>query len=101
MVDPGLLRGDILTIILGGHVVVLDCVVTHPVAWSYLQSASQAAVFAATWSKKNKAPWSDSFLSWAEEFSPLSLETFGRLGHKASHFLFELGDATVSCVHIR
>ena len=50
----GLKRGDILAILPGGRIVVLDCVLTHPAAASYARGASQQAGFAAAKAETNK-----------------------------------------------
>ena len=52
--NPGLQGGDILAVIPSGHVAVLDCVVTHPAAPSYLPGASQTVGFPAAWMEQVK-----------------------------------------------
>ena len=52
--DPGLCRGDILALMPGGRIAVLDCVVTHPIAPSYLACASQTAGYAAERMERKK-----------------------------------------------
>ena len=93
----GLKRGDILAILPGGRIVVLDCVITHPAAASYARGASQQAGFAAAKAEANKRRAFEIFGDGAGyEFLPLAGESFGRLGKDASRFLNDLGEVAAS-----
>ena len=70
-------RGDILAILPGGRIVVLDCVITHPAAASYTRSASQQAGYAAAKAETNKRRAFEIFGDGAGyEFSPLAGESY-------------------------
>jgi hypothetical protein len=100
--DPGLRRGDILAVMPGGRIAVLDCVVTHPAASSYLPGASRTAGFAAARAERLKHADFEQFGSGAGyEFVPLAMESYGRLGRDASRFLSELGDIAASDGRVR
>ncbi len=89
----GLRRGDILAVMPGGRIAVLDCVVTHPAAASYVREAARTTGSAAAKAEHDKRR---EFRAHGEnagyDFVPLAVESFGRLGRAASRFLSELGD---------
>ena len=72
--------GDILTILPGGRIVVLDCVVTHPAAASCARGASRQAGFAAAKAETSKCHAFELGDGAGYEFLPLAGESFGRLG---------------------
>jgi hypothetical protein len=93
----GLKRGDILAILPGGRIAVLDCVVTHPAAATYAQRASQEAGSAAALAETRKRQAFERFGDGAGyEFVPLAVESFGRLGKDAARFLNDLGDVAAA-----
>ena len=89
----GLRRGDILTVWPDGRVRVMDCVVTHPVAASFVRDAAEVAGSAAAKAELRKQRAFEEFGEGsAYDFIPLAVESFGRMGSAASRFLSELGD---------
>ena len=89
----GLHRGDILVVWPDGRVRILDCVVTHPAAASFVRDAAEAAGSAAAKAETRKRRAFGEFGEGsAFEFVPLAVESYGRLGSAASRFLSELGD---------
>jgi hypothetical protein len=89
----GLRRGDILTVWPDGRVRVMDCVVTHPAAASFVHDAAEVAGSAAAKAELRKQRAFDEFGEGsAYDFIPLAVESFGRMGSAASRFLSELGD---------
>ena len=81
-------RGDILAILPGGRIVVLNCVVTHPAAASYARGASQKAGFSAAKAETSKRGAFKFFGDGVgHEFLPLADESFRRLGKDAARFL--------------
>jgi hypothetical protein len=90
-------RGDLLTVLPDGRVLVLDCVVTHPAAATYVQEASRTTGSAAAGAERRKRQQVRAFADGsAFEFTPLACESYGRLGLEASRFLSELGDIVES-----
>ena len=92
-------RGDILAILPAGRMIVLDCVVTHPAAASYVRGASRQAGFAAAKAETSKCLAFELFGDGAAmnyEFLLLAGESFGRLGKDAARFLHDLGAVTAS-----
>ena len=86
-------RGDILVPWPDGRIRILDCVVTHPVASSYVRDAAQAAGSAAAKAETRKRRALDEIGEGsAFEFIPLAVESYGRMGSAASRLLSELGD---------
>ena len=90
-------RGDILAILPEGRVAIVDCVVTHPAASSYVSGAAREAGHAAERAARGKE------LAYAAlcqgdgyDFVPLALESYGRLGRAASRFLSDLGEAAAA-----
>ena len=95
--DAGQRRGDILCVMPDGRVVVLDCVVTHPTAASYVKHASRETGWAAARAEREKKQKFDAFGQGAAfDFCPLAMESYGRLGVQASRFLSALGDLAAS-----
>jgi hypothetical protein len=91
--DAGQRRGDILTVWPDGRVRIMDCVVTHPAAASYVRDAAETAGSAAAKAELRKRRAFEEFGEGsAYDFVPLAVESFGRLGSAASRFLSELGD---------
>jgi hypothetical protein len=87
-------RGDILAVMPDGRIVVLDCVITHPAASSYVAAASAETGSAAAQAERRKRRDFATFgQGSAFEFMPLAVESYGRLGRAASLFLSQLGDA--------
>ena len=85
-------RGDILAVMPDGRIVVLDCVITHPAAASYVVEASRTTGSAARRAERRKQQNFEAFGNGsAFEFVPLAVESYGRLGQAASRFLSELG----------
>ena len=86
-------RGDVLAVGHGNRVFVLDCVITHPAAASYVQEASRTDGAAAKRAEGRKTRQIQAFgAGSAFEFVPLACESYGRLGAAATRFLGELGD---------
>jgi hypothetical protein len=87
-------RGDIITVMPDGRVLILDAVVTHPAAASYVAAASQTTGAAAARAERDKGrKYADMAQEDAGyEFVPLAVESYGRLGGAASSFLSSLGD---------
>ncbi len=91
--DPGLRRGDIMAIMPGGQIVIVDAVVTHPARQDRLGQASQRAGYAAREAEKEKVGEFRKFGDAGQyEFVPFALESYGRLGASAQSFLKELGE---------
>ena len=77
----------------GNRVFVLDCVITHPAAVSYVQEASRTDGAAAKRAEGRKTRQIQAFGAGSSfEFVPLACESYGRLGAAATRFLGELGD---------
>lgn len=86
-------RGDILVVWPDGGVRILDCVVTHPAAASYVRDAAEAGGSAAAKAEARKrADFAEVGEGSAFDFVPLAVESYGRMGVAASRFLSELGD---------
>jgi hypothetical protein len=76
-----------------GGVRILDCVVTHPAAASYVCDAAEAGGSAAAKAEARKrAEFQEVGEGSAYDFVPLAVESYGRMGVAASRFLSELGD---------
>jgi hypothetical protein len=94
----GMRRGDLLVVMPDGRIVVADVVVTHPAAPSHVRAAAAtsraAAEKAATAKRRSFEQHGDG--DGGYHFVPLAMETFGTLGHAASKFLSELGDAAAA-----
>jgi hypothetical protein len=91
-------RGDVLFVSReDGRVTILDCVVTHPAAASYVSKAAREAGSAAEQAEKRKRQQIREFGEGsAFEFVPLACESYGRLGKEASLFISALGDTVES-----
>jgi len=86
-------RGDILTVLPNGRVVIVDVVVTHPAAPSYYDAASQSNGSAAENAAKRKKREFQRFADGAQyDFVPFAVESFGRLGEDARRFLSDFGN---------
>lgn len=86
-------RGDILTTMPDGRVLVLDCVITHPAAASYVREASRTTGWAAEMAEQRKWRQFQEFgRNSPVEFKPLAGESYGRIGKEAARFIKELGD---------
>jgi hypothetical protein len=95
--SAGLQRGDILAVLPSGRVVVLDCVVTHPAAASYVRAAARitgSAAARAEAAKRREFAAHQGAVGF--EFVPLAVESFGRMGLAASRFLSDLGDVAAA-----
>lgn len=95
-------RGDILTLMPDGRTVVLDTVVTHPSASTYVRRAAAETGFAAERAALEKHR---NFKEIAGDgagyqFVPLAMESYGRLGREAARFLGELGHVAAENGHI-
>ena len=92
----GLRRGDICARV-GTSILVLDVVITHPAASSYVGAASSTSGSAARRAEQDKrrefARMGD---GGGYEFVPLAAETYGRLGLSAARFLSGLGDVVAA-----
>ena len=76
-----------------GGVRILDCVVTHPAAASYMRDAAEVGGSAAAKAEARKrADFEAVGEGSAFGFVPLAVESYGRMGVAASRFLSELGD---------
>jgi hypothetical protein len=76
-----------------GGIRILDCVVTHPAAASYVRDAAESGGSAAAKAEARKrADFRDIGEGSAYGFVPLAVESYGRMGAAASRFLSELGD---------
>ena len=85
-------RGDILAVLPSG-LTVLDCVVKHPTAASYVSAASKTPGATAALAEQQKRTDFEKFGDGAGfAFVPLASESYGRLGLEASRFLSALGD---------
>ena len=88
----GLRRGDVLAL-LEHALTVLDAVVTHPGAATYVAAAARTAGSAARAAEREKVrSWLKVGRDSGYEFVPLAVETYGRMGVQASRFLSTLGD---------
>jgi hypothetical protein len=86
-------RGDVLVVWPDGGIRILDCVVTHPAAASYVRDAAESGGSAAAKAEARKrADFRDIGEGSAYGFVPLAVESYGRMGAAASRFLSELGD---------
>jgi hypothetical protein len=86
-------RGDILVVWPDGRLRILDCVVTHPAAASYVRDAAEAGGSAAAKAETRKrTEFAEVGEGSAFDFVPLAVESYGRMGFAASRFLSELGD---------
>jgi hypothetical protein len=76
-----------------GRVAVLDCVVTHPAAASYVEDAAVTTGSAAAKAEARKRrDFRVLAAGSAYDFVPLSVESYGHLGVAASRFLSEVGE---------
>ena len=92
-VDPGQRRGDIMAILPGGQIDILDIVVTHPVRRDLLGQACSRAGFAAKRAEDGKVRNFRRFGDAGQyEFVPFAVESYGRLGASAQNFLKRMGD---------
>lgn len=94
-------RGDILAVLPGGRIVVLDVVVTHPAAASYVVAASQTNGSAAKKAEERKRRQFAEFgAGSAFEFVPLAIESYGRWGQAAATILSDLGALAAADRHV-
>ena len=89
---------DLLVVMPDGRIVVADVVVTHPAAPSHVAAAARTSRAAAEKAAKEKRRSFDQHGDGdgGYHFVPLAMETYGTLGHEASRFLSELGDAAAA-----
>ena len=91
--DPGQRRGDILAVLPGWQIDIVDVVVTHPVQHATLKGASKHAGHAAQRAEDGKVRAFRKFADAGQyEFVPFALESYGRLGVSGQSFLKWLGD---------
>ena len=90
-------RGDILTVLPDGRVIIVDIVVTHPAAPTYARAAARTDGAAAERAANQKRAEFRSFADGAQyEFVPFAVESFGRLGQDAQRFINTLGDVAAA-----
>lgn len=90
-------RADILAILPGGRAVMVDVTVVHPLGQERLKSAWRKAGEAAVWAETNKRTRWEEFVDKPQyEFVPFAMETYGRLGPKATAFVKEIAEIAVS-----
>ena len=93
-------RGDILAVLPGGRISVLDVVVTHPAAPSYVAAAARSDGAAAKRAADRKQQEFCRFGDQAQyTFVPFAVETYGRLGDDALGFVNAL--ATIAAANGR
>ena len=91
--DPGQRRGDIMAVLPGGQIDIVDVVVTHPARQDCLGQACTRAGYAARKAEEGKVRAFRSFGDAGQyEFVPFALESYGRLGASAQTFLKGLGE---------
>jgi hypothetical protein len=91
--DPGQRRGDIMAILPGGQIDIVDVVVTHPARQDCLGQACTRAGLAAQRAEEGKVRAFRRFGDAGQyEFVPFALESYGRLGASAQSFLKRLGE---------
>ena len=91
--DPGQRRGDILTVLPGGQIDIVDVVVTHQARQDCLGQACTRAGLAAQRAEDGKVRAFRRFGDAGQyEFVPFALESYGRLGASGQSFLKRLGD---------
>jgi hypothetical protein len=90
---PGQRRGDIMAVLPGGQISMVDVVVTHPARQDCLGQACVRNGIAAQRSEDRKVREFRQFGDAGQyEFVPFALESYGRLGASAQNFLKRLGD---------
>ena len=95
--DAGQRRGDILTVLPDGRIIIVDVVVTHPAAPTYVQAAAREDGATAKRAEDDKRREFRRFADGAQyEFVPFALESFGRLGKDARSFLSLMGDVAAA-----
>jgi hypothetical protein len=91
--DPGLRRGDIMAILPGGQIDILDIVVAHTARRDYLGQSCTRAGYAAQRAADDKVRDFKKFGDAGQyEFVPFAVESYGRLGVSAQNFLKRMGD---------
>lgn len=91
--DPGLRRGDIMAILPGGQIVIIDAVVAHTARQDRLGQACKRTGHAVQQAEKGKVEDFKKFGDAGQyEFVPFGVETYGRLGVSAQSFLKRLGE---------
>ncbi|NJN00175.1 MAG: hypothetical protein HC793_00355 [Aquincola sp.] len=91
--DPGQRRGDIMAVLPGGQIDIVDVVVTHPARQDCLGQACTRTGLAAHRAEEAKVRAFRRFGDAGQyEFVPFALESYGRLGASAQSFLKRLGD---------
>ena len=92
-VDPGQRRGDIMAVLPGGQIDIVDVVVTHPARQDCLGQACTRAGFAAKRAEDGKVREFRRFGDAGQyEFVPFAVESYGRLGASGQTFLKRMGD---------
>jgi hypothetical protein len=91
--DVGQRRGDIMAVLPGGQIDIVDVVVTHPARQDCLGQACTRVGFAARKAEEGKVRAFRRFGDAGQyEFVPFALESYGRLGASAQSFLKRLGE---------
>ena len=86
-------RGDILAVLPTGKIAIVDVVVTHPCAQSYVAAASATTGAAAQKAADGKVREFRRFADAGQyDFVPFAVESYGHLGVAAQQFLKALGD---------
>ena len=86
--DAGQRRGDIMAVLPGGQIDIVDVVVTHPVRHGCLRQACTRTGLAAQRAEENKLKAFRRFGDAGQYgFVPFALESYGRLGASAQTFL--------------
>ena len=91
--DPGQRRGDIMAVLPGGRIDIVDVVVVHPSRQDILGRSCQEEGFAARSAANRKVRNFSGFGDAGQyEFVPFAVESYGRLGAASQSFLKTLGD---------
>lgn len=91
--DPGQRRGDILAVLPGGQIGIVDVVVVHPSRQDFLGRSCKEAGYAAGRAAAEKVRKFRGFGDAGQyEFVPFAVESYGRLGAASQTFLKRLGD---------
>ena len=96
-VAAGSKRGDVLTTMPDGQVTVLDIVVSHPAAASYVQRASKETGATALQAEQTKhRSFEQRVGGGGYDFVPVSIESYGRLGRETARLLSKIGDVAAT-----
>ena len=93
----GLHRADVLAVLPGGRHVMTDVTVVHPLGVNMVGPASKEYAAAAVRAEREKQRDWEAFADNAQyEFVPFGIESYGRLGPRASAYVRELGEIAAS-----